>query len=275
MVVKQHQAESHSHTTEPESPESPKEAEQPIPVSVLEPAFEVETSSSECFERVSADLHGLRMQLQLLRLETAEVSTEGSDFNVSSDEEPGESCSSGFMEDKGELSALFRDAESRDFSFLLDVLSDSGFHDANHEILLAPWYSLELPISPGTFDVLEKKYGGQETWPKSERRLLFDLINSALAEVLGQHEGRRPWMKQRGRRARVAVGHNAGFADAVWELVVQLGKERSSDSDTAEKALGRADWWLELGDDIEGIGKEIEELMMGELLQEVFCGLSS
>ncbi|KAL6011225.1 hypothetical protein ACLOJK_001670 [Asimina triloba] len=275
MVVKQHQEESHSHTTEPESPESPKEAEQPSPVSVLEPAFEVETSSSECFERVSADLHGLRMQLQLLRLETAEVSTEGSDFNVSSDEEPGESCSSGFMEDKGELSVLFRDAESRDFSFLLDVLSDSGFHDANHEILLAPWYSLELPISPGTFDVLEKKYGGQEIWPKSERRLLFDLINSALAEVLGQHKGRRPWMKQRGRRARVAVGHNAGFADAVWELVVQLGKERSSDSDTAEKALGRADRWLELGDDIEGIGKEIEELMMGELLQEVFCGLSS
>lgn len=44
---------------EPESPSSSKEAEQPSPVSVLEPTFPEDLSSgSECFERVSADLQG-------------------------------------------------------------------------------------------------------------------------------------------------------------------------------------------------------------------------
>lgn len=35
-----------------------KEAEQPSPISVLEPPFEEKTASSCCFERVSADLSG-------------------------------------------------------------------------------------------------------------------------------------------------------------------------------------------------------------------------
>lgn len=44
---------------EPESPLSSKEAGQPSPVSVLEVTFSEDlSSSSECFERVSADLQG-------------------------------------------------------------------------------------------------------------------------------------------------------------------------------------------------------------------------
>lgn len=42
-----------------ESPATSKEADQPSPVSVLEPAFGDDLSScSECFESVSADLQG-------------------------------------------------------------------------------------------------------------------------------------------------------------------------------------------------------------------------
>lgn len=48
---------SHCHVTEPDSPQSSKEPEQPSPVSVLEPPFE-EVSGSECFESVSAGLQG-------------------------------------------------------------------------------------------------------------------------------------------------------------------------------------------------------------------------
>lgn len=45
--------------THAESSASSKESEQPSPVSVLEPPFVEDISSgSECFERVSAELHG-------------------------------------------------------------------------------------------------------------------------------------------------------------------------------------------------------------------------
>lgn len=49
----------HSLVPEPQSHESLKEGDQPSPVSVLEASFDDDVSSgSECFESVSADLHG-------------------------------------------------------------------------------------------------------------------------------------------------------------------------------------------------------------------------
>lgn len=43
---------------EPDCSESSKEADHPSPISVLEIPFTEEASSSESFERVSAELHG-------------------------------------------------------------------------------------------------------------------------------------------------------------------------------------------------------------------------
>lgn len=48
----------HSSVPEPQSRESSKEGEQPSPVSVLEAFDDGVSSSSECFESVSADLQG-------------------------------------------------------------------------------------------------------------------------------------------------------------------------------------------------------------------------
>ena len=50
----------HSSVPEPQSRESSKEGDQPSPVSVLEASFDDDevSSSSECFESVSADLQG-------------------------------------------------------------------------------------------------------------------------------------------------------------------------------------------------------------------------
>ena len=49
----------HSLVPEPQSRESSKEGDQPSPVSVLEASFDDDvSSSSECFESVSADLQG-------------------------------------------------------------------------------------------------------------------------------------------------------------------------------------------------------------------------
>lgn len=56
--LNEHELESDRHVVEPVSPRSSKEPEQPSPVSVLEPPNEAELSSSECFESISAGLHG-------------------------------------------------------------------------------------------------------------------------------------------------------------------------------------------------------------------------
>lgn len=59
-----------------ESPASSKEPEQPSPISVLEAPFVEDVSSgSECFERVSAELHGENLYVVPNSLHTIYISS--------------------------------------------------------------------------------------------------------------------------------------------------------------------------------------------------------
>lgn len=210
------------------------------------------------------------MQLQLLKFNSTEAPTDGSDVIILSDEDLREGCDS-FMEDNSVTSELSTHVDDRDFLFILDMLIDSGFHAGDIEMLFATSYSLEQPVAPCVFDNLEKKYGGQLAWPRWERRLLFDRVNSVLVEILKPHMDLHPWVKPKWRIA----GHGWGsepLADQVWKLLDNLGKEGLGD--TAEKVMERDAGWLELGDDIDVIGREIERSLMNELLEEVIFGIS-
>ncbi|PQQ04592.1 uncharacterized protein Pyn_20020 [Prunus yedoensis var. nudiflora] len=152
-----------------ESPARTKEADQPSPVSVLEVPFTDDASSSpECFESLNADLQGLRMQLQLLKLES-EPYAEGP-MEISSDEDVGEE-STGFSEAIG----LRRDQGSRESSYLANILTN---------LLLA-------------------------------------------------------------------------------------SQEENANEDNLEKVLERDSLWLDLGDDVDIIGREVENSLIDELVAEV------
>ncbi|KAF8396725.1 hypothetical protein HHK36_018354 [Tetracentron sinense] len=250
----------HCAVPEPESPASCKEADHRSPVSVLEPPFVEEISSgSECFDRVSADLQGLRIKLQLLKLESSEAYSEGLGMIVSSDEDTEE----GSM---GLLPVENGAEENREFSYLFDVLVDSGFLGAELELVLATWYSPECPVGLLVFETLEKKYGEQTSWTRSERRLLFDRINSALIEILRPYMDPHPWVKPVWKK----VGPRwckESLEEELWNLLVSQEKEVSEDS--SEKAMGREMRWMELGDDVDVIGREIERWLIGDVISEV------
>ena len=239
---------------EPESPSSSKEAEQPSPVSVLETTFPEDLSSgSECFERVSADLQGLRMQLQLLKLET-DAYAEGS-MVISSDEDAGVS----------EEMGIFRAEDSWESSYIADVLVDSGYSDSDPEMFVAGWESSECPLSPMIFEKLEKLYSDHTTGLKSERRLVFDRINSVLMEVFQPFVDPHPWVK---------IGssvHSRWRKDRLNEEIYKLlaRQEKMANDATLEKELERESEWLNLGVDVNAIGMEIERLVMDELVDEV------
>ncbi|KAF5207175.1 putative methyl-coenzyme M reductase II subunit gamma [Thalictrum thalictroides] len=250
-------------TTEVESPASSKEAGQPSPISVLEPPFvEESSSSSDSFEKISADLHGLRMQLQLLKLESSDAYSEGSEMIVSSDEDIRDGCRDLPREIRG---LNICDKVNRDFSYMVDVLVDSGINDADLDVLSQAWYSPECPILPSVFDELEKKYGEQTTWPRSDRRLLFDRINMGLTELLLPHMDPHPWVR---------LGKPIGLqwkvehlAEELWTLVVRQCNEVKKIS--PEMALMNEMKWSDFGDDINTIGNGIEKLLFDELMTEV------
>ncbi|EXB67881.1 hypothetical protein L484_008898 [Morus notabilis] len=243
-----------------ESPASSKEAEQPSPVSVLEVPFTDDLSScSECFESLSADLQGLRMQLQLLKLESE--SYEEGPMLISSDEDVGEG-STRFSDAIG----LYRYQQSWECGYMVDVLGHSGLNGADTDVFLASWHAPECPVSPLVFEELEKNYYDQASPPKSERRLLFDRINSGILEMCQQFTDPHPWVRS---EATVMVPRwsKNGLQDGLrWLLASQ---EKNAKKCTTEKVLGKESQWLDLADDIDALGRWIEKLLLNDLVEEL------
>lgn len=241
-----------------ESPACSKEADQPSPVSVLETPFPDDLSSgSECFESLSADLNGLRMQLQLLRLES-EVYEEGP-MLISSDEDT-EEGPVGLTEERQIA------AESKEFSYIVDVCLDSGINDADPDTFLRTLHSPECPVNPLIFEELEKKYCNHASWPRSERRLLFDRLNIALLMIYQQYANSNPWVRSATMISPKWIKN--GLKDCLRKLIGSQVTTANEDA-AADKILEGESPWLDLREDVDVIGREIEKLLTEELVREL------
>lgn len=254
---------------DPHSPARSEEACQPSPVSVLELLSKEEIlAGTECFESVSANSSGSWMQHQLLKIESPEEYSEGSGMYVSSDEDTTE-VSVNLVEENGDKVNIFKAKQSRDFSYLADVLIQAGFYGGNLEIYFKIMQSPDFPINLTVFEALEKKYCQETSWGRSERRLLFDRINSGLMEILLRCMNMHMWAKSMAKRCRPWWSWKV-IEEELWMLLVS--KEKEVSKDPSEKVLDMR--WLELGDDINVIGVEIERMLIDELVTE-FVGMEN
>uniref|UniRef100_M1D351 Phosphatidylinositol n-acetylglucosaminyltransferase subunit p n=1 Tax=Solanum tuberosum TaxID=4113 RepID=M1D351_SOLTU len=74
----------------------------------------------------------------------------------------------------------FNTEETRDYSYLVEVLDEVSLTVLDYNI----WNSSEYSVNSSVFDMLEKKYGKQESWHKLDRKLMFDIINSGLSKIM-------------------------------------------------------------------------------------------
>ncbi|KAK8473561.1 hypothetical protein PHAVU_001G171300 [Phaseolus vulgaris] len=239
-----------------------KDTDQPSPVSVLEPSFTDDLSScSDCFESLSVDIQGLRMQLQLLKLESEEFVEES--VLIQSDEDGGEAYSA-ISEDN----ELLKTGDSWESSYMIDVLSESGIDRAEPDAFLEVWHSPGCPVSLSVFDELEKKYSDWNTCPRSERRLLFDRINWGIIEIYEQFVRIQSWVipsRSTNLRSSSKLLKN-GVRDCLYKMLWSQGKVK----DTAlGKVLVSELQWLNLIDEIAGIGSEVESLLLDDLVAEI------
>ncbi|KAL8480491.1 hypothetical protein ACS0TY_027143 [Phlomoides rotata] len=242
-------------SAELDSLECCKEDEHPSPNSVLEVPFTEDTSSSESFERVSAELHELRMQLQLLKMESGT-------YADTSTLPP--------IEEEVQLSPIVSEryydlgAENWKYSYAVDVLIYSGFEDSNFDEFKTTWHSIDCPLDPKLFDYLEKQYNDESTSSsRSERRLLFDLINSALLESFDF----RPWVMP-----KLAVLNLKCVKEDVRDAVEKLINEDDFfNKEITDKELDREMMWSDWKEVIEIIGNEMETLLIDDMIIEVIC----
>ncbi|ONK76990.1 uncharacterized protein A4U43_C02F1980 [Asparagus officinalis] len=221
---------------------SSRDAEQQSPVSVLEHSSNEGLSNPHYFGRASAGLQELRMQLHLLRLKSDKYNRECKTPALSED------CI-------GEILLAYKNEEDRDYSYLVDIIN-LGIYGADQDILLSTSCSTKHSVDFNVFEKLEGKYGLLVEWSRLDRRLLDDLISSSLTEILSS-----------GRKLEL-VGDR--LIEEVWQMLVRKRKELSRPK-PEEKFLDPR--WLDVGDDIETIGREIESMLEDDLLEEVVFDL--
>ncbi|KAF6148889.1 hypothetical protein GIB67_014260 [Kingdonia uniflora] len=247
---------------EVDSPASSLDVEQASPVSVLEPSSAEDLPcGSESFESVSADLHGLRMQLQLLKLEKSDAYSEISETDIVSIKDIEEEGSLDLPDEKRETTEVIEAEEYIGFLYLVDVLVESGFHNVDWNVVLATWYSPDSPVDPSIFEKLENKYSGHMTM--TERKLLFDRINFGLMKIFQPYRDPHPWVKP--KRSVGFRRRNAVLAEELWNILVsQEGDESDIMDNFLEKKMG----WMDLEDHIDVVGRYIQSLLLDELVAE-------
>lgn len=164
-------------------------------------------------------------------------------------------------------SPTFVEEEDRDFAYLLKILTEAGFHRAEWDELFCGFFAPESPICPEVFEKLEKTYCSEDSWPKSERKLLFDIVNLVLADLLALNMELRPWVKKNG-----GPGCRRNLTEEVWEF---LGRQRAEVlSPNSGKFLDDARW-LDLTDDVDSVGREVERMLKDDLLQDLVSEMLS
>lgn len=245
--VEERPAFSHCSRMELDSLDILDEAYQPSPISVLEPPFNEDgINVSEFLARVKDGIYDLGLQLELLRSESSETCSEGPGMAVSSDDECEEGSSCGVEEG------------NKDFTYLVEVITKTSLHGKSLEDFKT-WYSLETPISLSVFETLEKKNYGQISSQRSVRRLLFDRVNKGLVEIFLPH------FENPASRRFNTMRDNEMIKEALWRLLVAQEKKCGSEDNVFGSEFGK----LELGEEIDGIGQEIERLLFDELLAEL------
>ncbi|KAL8247389.1 hypothetical protein R6Q59_008605 [Mikania micrantha] len=235
---------------DPESSEGSKEFDQHGQTSVLEiPLTEDVSSGSDCFERVSSQLHELRKQLHLLKMESGSMSDSPND-------EETEQRSSSFT---------VSESENWESTYLTDLLQYSGFYDHDPHAFITTFYSVDCPVNPQLFDRLEKKHSQNPTVSRSDRRLFHDRVNEAML-VLSKIMVSSP-LAQKGIQMTLI---EIEFENQLQRLLAKQEKEANEEFEDIcmDKDLD----WFQPVNEIEVVGRQIAEVLVNELLLEVARG---
>lgn len=201
----------------------------------------------------------------MISSDSSEVDDEELDLNVSSDEDCGKESIADF-EVKRDIVGLSRTEESRDFSYVVEVLTEAGISNASLFRDFSTWHSAECPISPSIFNTLEKKFGEQQLWKRSERRLLFDRINLGLLDILHPYLYIPVWEMPVSRRLNTELRPDM-IEDEMWELLVS--QEKKAGKESIDDMLGGEIRWIELGEDVEGFVREVVKVLIEELVDDI------
>ncbi|KAI3997914.1 hypothetical protein MKX01_016589 [Papaver californicum] len=235
----------------------------PSPVSTLDvPSIEDHTVS-DVFRDISSNLSELRRQLNKLGVDGSECIT------IQEHREP-------------EMVDLEDHAEV----YIRDVLVISGLYDGSSQWSFTRWDPLAKPISSWVFEKVEESYEkrAEQTdttedhtgMSKVDHKVLFDLINEASSTILGPSLTMSKFKRKLMGSTKMPPPRGKKLLDVVWKTVFMYLYPESDgyyyyyslDSMIAHD-LGRNPWLGGMDEDIELVGREMENWILRELIGEI------
>ncbi|WCJ32826.1 hypothetical protein M5689_014226 [Euphorbia peplus] len=220
-----------------------------------------ESAMPQVFREISSNLNELRRQLNQLDSDEPD--------NLRSEPEMMDDFTMVDLEDKVE-------------AYTRDLLVASGLYDAPFDSCLSRWDPLAKPISKSVFDKLEKKHSKDNekhsTKDQHDHKIVYDLLNETLAMLLGP-----PVTMSRFRRNIISSSflsplRGRKLLECAWKMMkVYLNppqdKSHSSIDSMVAENLETSPWSGLIEDEINGLGKEIESEIIGDLIQEILTDL--
>ncbi|KAF3793518.1 hypothetical protein EJ110_NYTH03699 [Nymphaea thermarum] len=272
-------------------------ADQPSPVSVLEPPFEDELSPTGVGRSISESeaRHGsLSLKMGTSRISPESLATILSwDDPIPVDGRLGKNIGP----EAATIASMVVEEEQR-FLFVENVLTAAGLDGKQPAttVFLERWHSPSSPLDPSlldSFDDWNERFininaamseAAKLRRAVLERKLLFDCMNAALLDMAGPALDVNPWL-----RARIWTGKGMTLAgnqlvEEVWRRVKKIfsGEEAVSTGVTAtesrdcvdkllKKEVAGREWdWLQLEwVEVDVIGKEIENDLFKNLIDDI------
>lgn len=167
-------------------------------------------------------------------------------------------------------------------AYIRDLLVASGLYDGSSDKFLWRWETFSKPISTSVFEEVEesyKKLAKHQTEKKVDHKLLLDLLNEALSTVLGPPSEA---MSTASKLKRNSISASSGFPtlqgkkllECVWEIICEhlyspIDRSNFSLDGMVAQDLRLTPWTGLMDDEVRSIGREMESLIMGDLVEEI------
>ncbi|MCL7031463.1 hypothetical protein MKW94_010075 [Papaver nudicaule] len=269
--------------------------DQPSPISVLERPFEDDVSSTMSYDNIKSDIQGESALLHSFKSNLISKSPPIGSLarSLSWDD----SCSDIATTDPLNSCPSLSEAEEEQerFLFVQSLLSSTALDWNDHsDNVFTRWHSPECPLDPSVLDKFFNQVETKEQWygakcrkRRSNQKLLFDCVNTALIDISGYGTETSLWTRMSGNSSKsFSVGESV-IVEEVWSRVKEWFSNESKcfssengDSNglvvetvVRKEVVGRG--WVELMRlEVDGIGKDIEGEVLEELVDEALFDLT-
>lgn len=169
-------------------------------------------------------------------------------------------------------------------AYIRDLLVASGLYDGSSEKHLSRWETLAKPISISVFEEVEESYKKlaeehdnslkDHNGKKVEHKVFLDLLNEILSTVLAPSLTVSKFWRKIVNPSTLPPLHGKKLLDCVWQIICEHLHPPSDRCNCSLDGLVARDlrltpWSGLMSDDLNTLGREVESLIMGDMVDEI------